>query len=253
MRRVFASLAVMAFVFGQTAPARADEEAKKVIDAAVKAHGGAEAFAKIKDKASVSKMKMMIHVMGLDLDTTGEVSAGDKQFRQDLEFTIEGMKIKQEVGFDGKAMWVAINGKVIMTIDKGDQLKAIQESIEMESAAGLAFLGAKDVEYSIIGEDKVGDTPVIGVKVTRKNKKEVNLFFDKKTHLLKKIEARTTDFQSGMEQAEERLYEEYKELNGVKSPSKVSIRRDGKAFIEAEVLETKFVDKLDDSLFKKPE
>ena len=58
--------------------------------------------------------------------------------------------------------------------------------------------------------------------------------------------------QSGEDVAEERIILEYQDVNGLKSAKKVLINRDGKKFTEAEVLDVKFLDKLDDAEFVKP-
>ena len=63
MRRLVLPLFVVAVAFAGTARAD-DADAKKVIDKAIKAHGGAETLAKLKDKSSIIKGKMNINVMG---------------------------------------------------------------------------------------------------------------------------------------------------------------------------------------------
>jgi hypothetical protein len=52
--------------------------------------------------------------------------------------------------------------------------------------------------------------------------------------------------------AEERIILEYQDVDGMKSAKKVLVNRDGKKFTEAEVLEVKFLDKVDDAEFTKP-
>ena len=234
------------------APARADDDAKKVVDAAIKAHGGAEKLAKLKDKAIIQKGKMKIYTMGLEIDSTMEIRATGKKFRQDIKFALMGMNFDQNAVYDGKEMWITVNGAVIATLDKKEDLEMLAEMIHAEEAASLALLGSKDIELSIIGEDKVGDTPVIGVRVTKKGRKDVNLYFDKKTHMLKKVENRGIDFLSRQEVADEKIFDGYKETEGVKQPSKLTMNRDGKKYIEYEITEVEVTDKLDDSIFKKP-
>ena len=57
---------------------------------------------------------------------------------------------------------------------------------------------------------------------------------------------------SGQEITEERFITEYQELNGQKVAKKVELQRDGKAFIELEILEVQMLEKLDDSEFARP-
>ena len=51
---------------------------------------------------------------------------------------------------------------------------------------------------------------------------------------------------------EERIVTEYGKTDGVPTPKKVLINHDGNKFMELEVLETKQLEKLDDSEFAKP-
>ncbi len=249
MRRVVLTLAALTIALGGAARAE-DVDAKKVIEKAIKAHGGAETLAKFKDKSTILKGKMNINVMG-GLDATMEMFAGGKKFKQVLRFSVMGMDFTQEVGFDGKEMWIALNGKVIMTIT-GKDLDAIKESIHAEEMAGLALLGDKGLEFSTIGESKLGDQELIGIRVSKKDHKDVSLFFDKKTGLLAKMENRNLDFQTKEEVNEERIVHDYKDIDGLKRPTRVVMNRDGKKFIEMEITEQKFVDRLDDGTFDKP-
>jgi hypothetical protein len=87
----------------------------------------------------------------------------------------------------------------------------------------------------------------------KKGRKDVSLFFDKKTHLLKKIESRGLSFQSRQEVTQERILDEYKEFDGRMRPTKAIMNQDGMKAVEMEFTGIEFVDSLDDSTFKKPD
>jgi hypothetical protein len=247
---MFSVPAALALVFATSA--HAGDEAKTILEQAAKAHGGAENISKHKDESVIEKGKIHVSTMGVELDGTMEMSANMQRFRQDLQFSLMNQDFTQNVVFDGKELWVAINGKIGLLQDKKEDLDLIKEQIYAESAASLALMGDKSIEVSIIGEDKVGDTPVVGVRVSKKGHKDVSLYFDKETHLLKKTQFRGSDFQSHTEVEEEHILDDYKDVNGEKHPMHVTIMRDGKKFLEMEVTEVKYVEKLDDSLFEKP-
>src|SRR5262249_22902988 len=249
MRRFVLPLAAVAIAFAGVARAE-DAEAKKVIDKAIKAHGGADALAKIKDKSAIVKGKMNIKLMG-GIDATMEMFAGDKKFKQELKFSIMGIDFHQVVGYDGKEVLIALNGNVVQT-KTGKDLDPIKETIHAEEMAGLALLGDKDLEFATVGESKVGDQEVIGIKVSKKGHKDVSLFFDKKTGLLAKTESRGLDFQTNEEVNDERILHDYKKLDGIMKPTRVTMNRDGKKFLEMEITEQKYVDKLDENTFVKP-
>ena len=54
------------------------------------------------------------------------------------------------------------------------------------------------------------------------------------------------------EVSEEVFYREIKLINGIQSPTKMLIQRDGKKFVECEVLDEVRHEKLDEKLFAKP-
>ncbi len=119
--------------------------------------------------------------------------------------------------------------------------------------AHLVCLNEKDYKLSALGEVKVGDRPAIGVRVQRKGYRDVNLFFDKDKSLLLKMETRVKDImQGGQEYTSATVYADYKKVEGMEIPHKVTIERDGKAFVEGEITEVKLSEKLGDSLFEKP-
>ena len=217
MRKTLLALAGMAIVFCGSARAD-DKDAQKVIDKAIEAHGGADVLAKNKDKAVIAKGKMNINQMG-GLEATMDSFIGDKKFKHVLDLTINGMNINQIVCYDGKEMWIALNGKVAMTI-KGKDLDPLKEAIYAEELAGLALLKEKGLEFSVIGESKLGELDLIGIRVSKKDHKDVSLHFDKKTGLLAKLEYRNMDFLTGQEVNEERLMQDYKKIDGQMQPSR---------------------------------
>jgi hypothetical protein len=81
----------------------------------------------------------------------------------------------------------------------------------------------------------------------------VKLFFDKESGLLVKAEYRLQSPEQGKEVGEEIFYRDYTDINGFKAPGKVVIHRDGEKFVEAENYEMKFPERLDASVFAKPE
>src|SRR5262249_22162698 len=76
-------------------------------------------------------------------------------------------------------------------------------------------------------------------------------YFDKATGLLAKMERRAlADAQK--EVTEESCYSDYKDVDGVKVPMKIVVRHDGEQFLEMEVTEYGFLERIDDSAFARP-
>src|SRR5262249_23048421 len=107
-------------------------------------------------------------------------------------------------------------------------------------------------KLSTIGESKIEKRTALGVKVTRKDHRDIDLYFDKETGLLLKSETRVKDDGSGQEVAQESFYDDYKEVQGTKQAMKFTGKRDGKVFVEAEATEIELAEKLDASVFAKP-
>jgi hypothetical protein len=249
--RLIACIACGVWLLASNISARADDDAKKVIEAAIKAHGGKDKIAKLKDKAVQQKGKMKIF-MPIEAEGDFEMTASSGKFRREFKFSFMGTDIDSIQVFDGKTFWISTNG-MLTTFDKKEDIDALKEALHAEKLAGLALLGDKSIEASLIGDDKVGDTPVVGIRVSQKGHKDVSLYFDKNTHLLKKIVNRGLDFQTHMEAEQERIIDEYKDFEGLKRPTKVTVLRDGKKQVVVEISEMKYIEKPDDSTFGKPD
>lgn len=228
----------------------AQDDAKAVIVKALKAHGGEEKLAKLQAGQSTNKGKIDIPGLG-EVEFTQQVSymMPDK-VREEFEITVMGQKVTILTIGNGDKITLEANGQAI---DTPDSVKtALKEAGHMMKVGRLvALVRDKGYEFSPIGEVKVNDKPAVGVRVSAKGQKDINLYFDKATGLLAKIEHRTVDATSGAEILEERTVLEYgKTADGLPIPKKVRVDRDGKKFLEAEADAT-FLEKLDDSVFKK--
>jgi hypothetical protein len=250
MRRLL-PLAVAALLCAAGA-ARADDQAdaRALIDKAIKAHGGGDNIEKI--KAVTMTMKGKVYRDGNEIDYTGSVAAQrpDKQ-RVEVNFEIGNMKFTFLQVFNKDKGWIALNDTV-NALDK-DAVAEVLEGMHANELEALYPAPFKDVKLSTLGEVKVEGKPALGVRVETKGRRDVSLFFDKETHQLVKSERRAKDVQAGGDEfAEEKFYSDFKEVGGVKVPYKLTIKRDGKVYIEGEITEYKPVEKVDDSQFGKP-
>lgn len=233
-------------------PVQADDQAEgaKVIDRAIKAAGGE---AKLKTlKAVTLKGKGKVHENS-DIEFSFEASVdGLDRMRLDLEAVEGGQQHKIQVVSNGEKVWAKKeNGEVdepppeIMTLVK-------TELLALRGCQTLLPLRDKGHHLAPLGEARVNDKPAMGVRVSRKDLPDVSFFFDKETGLPVKAEMRVKEDKGGMEATHEWYFSDYKEIDGIKHPMKVSLYRDGKKFLEGEVSEVKAEEKLDDSVFAKP-
>lgn len=253
MSRAAMMLASVAVVFAGSAGVRAaDDDPKEILAKAVKAHGGEEHLLKHPAARSVNKGKITLPGVG-EADFTQTVAYMlPGKFRDVMELSIGGQNVKVVTIMNGDAISITAMDKDVPITD--DIKKAMKDATEMMQMVRVApvLKDLKNYELSLFGDTKVEDKPAVGVRITAKNKKEVTLFFDKKTNLLVKIEHRTTAPGGGAEVAEERIMLSYqKDKNGIAIPKKVLVKQDGKTFIEAESSEFEFLEKIDDSEFKK--
>lgn len=250
MRKVVYAILALGFTFGANSLARADEktDAKAVVDKAIEAHGGEAELKKL--NATSSKIKGTIHAMGMDIEFTGDISnqAGDR-VRVEIDAEVGGQKFRIVNVFDKDKGWVKFANDS-KEMDK-DQIAEAREQGHAGNLANLLALKDKTFGISLVGEDKVGTTPAMVIRVSRKDYRDVTLFFDKKTHLLLKTEARVKDEGTGQEVSQETLYSDYND-KGLKQPKKLTIKRDGKPYMEAEMTELRVDEKFDDSTFGKP-
>ena len=231
---LFLSLAVMG---------RADDkDCRTIIDKAIQAVGGEEQLAK--NKALTWKEKGTFYGEGAAQPYTGTYAVQwPDQFRMEIQgvFTL--------VLNDDKG-WFTEGGK--MQEMSKEQLAQQKETQYASWITTLLPLKEKGFELSSLGESKVGDRPVVGIKVARKGHGDVELFFDKENGLLLKTEYRYKDARAGKEADMVITGGDFKEFGGLKFPTKVEMKRDGKKFVEAEMSDIKPQPSLKASLFAKP-
>ena len=220
-----------------------DEDAKmrEIVSRAIKAHGG-DNLEKSKSTTSRSKGKL------LDLDYTSDNSVQ----LPDRSRTVAESKFGKFVQvLNGDKGWIKL-GDLSRECAK-EELDEMREQFNAMQISRLAVLNDREYKLSPLGEEKVDDRPVIGVRVEHKGFRDISLYFDKESYLLLKMETRIKDpLRGGEEIAAETLYNDYKDVDGVMTAHKVTIKYDGKVYIESEVTEVKYSEKLDDMLFEKP-
>lgn len=245
-RRTLALLLLLSGVFAL----RADDEEPQpqaVIDRAVKASGGPEKLARLR---SFSRK------------ATGKLHAG----REPISFQSESL-----VAFPDRAreaLTASINGApvTVLKVISGDKgwLKEGEQTEEMEPAAlaeeqeqmhaawvaTLLPLREKEYVLTLREADTVGDRPAVSVRVTRKGRRPVALYFDKEKGWLLKYEV--TVRTAGREVRQEVVFSDHQPADSLVRPRKVVIKRDGRPFVELEVTEFKPVEKVDDKSFARP-
>ncbi len=250
MRKI-AGIVCVAILFGAFNSLRADDDAKvrEIIDKAIKAHGGEDNLKKY--QASVVKSKGKFHGFDNPIDYTSETSV---QFPDKIITIVESKAGDMEFKFvqvvNGNKGWIKFGDNTTELND--DMLKEAREQMNSSNISHLTPLLTKEYKLSSLGEMKVGDRPAVGVRVERKDYRDVNVYFDKEKGYLLKVESRGKDAMSGQEYTGETFYEDYKKVDGMMVAHKITIKRDKKLYVEGESTSVKFSEKLDDGVFAKP-
>jgi hypothetical protein len=242
MRKGLAVLLFAGLVVGRQSVSRADDraEARAIVARAVRATGGQATLARYKARAWKEK-------------ATFYGAGGAEKYEADYTAAWPD-RIKVQTGdftlvVNGGKGWVRVNGATReMTRAELDEHR---EGVYCVWVMSLAPLGDKEFELSVLGERKVGGRPAEGVKVSRKGHTDVALYFDKETGLLAMSEYRFKEARSGKEVRQETVFSGYKDMSGIKSPTRVSIKRDGKQAVEARI-EPKYIERPDERVFGKP-
>jgi len=229
-------------------PVRAEDDAKlrAIITKAIKVHGGADKLTKL--KGSITKTKGTFYGLGDGIEYTQTISI---QLPNRIRVDVDAPNFKFVQVFNGDKGWHKFGDNT--TDMTKEQVTEAKEQMQAATITHLAVLTDKAYKLSALGETKVGDRAAVGVRVEREGHRPVSLFFDKDNSLLLKTETRGKDTMAdGKEFTAESLYSDHKKVDGLMVPYKIEVKRDGKKFVESEVTEVKFSEKLDDSVFAKP-
>lgn len=232
-------------VLAVTAPLGAadDDKARAVIEKGIKAAGGETALAKYNAATWTEKGKY--YGMGEGLPYTGKYAV---QWPDKFRMEIEGVFL---IVVNGEKGWTGMGGES-REMTK-EQLDEQREQLHESWVATLLPLKDKTFTLTLAGEQEVAKRPAVGVNVSSKGHRDVKLLFDKETGLLVKSESTVkAEELGGREVTQEVLFQDYKDVGGIKTPAKFVMKRDGKLFIEAEMLDLKPAEKLDESTFGKP-
>jgi hypothetical protein len=103
-----------------------------------------------------------------------------------------------------------------------------------------------------LGEIKIKDRPAIGVRVVRKDRSEMGLYFDKQSHLLVRTERRGIHPRNGNEQTIATVLESHKKFGELIYPTKIRVVRDNEVDQELEVTNVEFVESYPENFFTRP-
>jgi hypothetical protein len=248
MKRFLGAALVAMLVSGQ---ARADEQdAKAILDKAIKALGGEEKLRKAETATWKSKGTITFNDNKNEFTSRATMKDLD-HYRGEFDGEFNGNAVKGITVINGAKAWRKFGD--MGTELEGDDLANTKRTVYLQVVPmTLIPLKGDGFKVETAGEEKVGDAPAVVLKVTPKDGKDFKLSFDKESGLPVKLVAQVVGF-GGQEFTQETTYSGYKEFDGIKRATKTQSKRDGEPFIDVELTEFKILDTVEPNAFADPQ
>jgi hypothetical protein len=229
---------------------RAEDDSPKVIlERAIEAHGGRKKLEGVKADWVTVKGKLWIGERAVEFhgETIVQLPA---QFKTVLTLAGDRKTTIVQV-LDGDTAWVSIDGTPQARIPSAalEEMKAVRHLDRVTRLVPL--LDEKTYELVSNGTAKVGDREALGITVKARGQRPVKLYFDKAKGVLLKTE-HSLDDSKDKEIKQEELYSDFKDYASSRRPTKMVVYRDGKKTMEAELVEVRYYEKIEASVFAKP-
>jgi len=221
-------------------------EPRAVIERALQVHGGARMIEKYKGVQMKGKGAVYLpDEIQVGVEGFSELPG---KFKSVMEMDVNGMKLTIIQAVNGDRVTIRQNG---VDVPLNDKLKEeLKEQVYADGVASLIVLRERGYKLAPLGETKVNDRDALGIKISSRGHRDVSLYFDKASGFLVKIEDKALDVKSMQEVLQEKILDNYKDFGGIKRPTKVVVRRDGKPFGEMEITDVKIFEKLEDANFE---
>jgi hypothetical protein len=247
MRRILLTALVLGLAVGLPARLFAQDDPKEIIKKAIAAHGGADKIDKF--KGSKTTAKGMLSILGMDIEFTSDTLYQDPdKLKQTIKFEINGMAMSVEQKVVGDKVSMSLNG---MTQELPDTMKGeVKNAVTTQQILNLTpLLRDKAYELKALGESKIDGKDLVGVSISNKDIKDFKVYFDKASSLITRIERTGTDPMGAGEVKYEITVSDYKDVQGLKRPTKTVVTMDGKKYMETTTKEQKLLEKVDDKEF----
>ena len=236
--KVVGTLGLMAWGMGVHA---SDLKLEDVLNDYYEAKGGLEVIKGIKTMHAKGKMSMG------PMEVPLEISA-KRPGKVHVSFEVQGMKGIQ--AFDGEKGWsvMPFMGKPDPEEMADDQLKQIQEQADMDGV--LVDYEEKGHKVELVGTSEIEGTPVIELKVTKKNGDVMEYFLDEEYKLEVMVRAQTT--MMGQEMITESFTSGYQEIGDTVVPMQTTVKMNGNVAQSLTFETMEFNVDIDDALFTMP-
>ncbi|HEY7315178.1 MAG TPA: alpha/beta hydrolase [Gemmataceae bacterium] len=224
------------------------DEARAIIEKAVKAYGGEEKLAKLKMVRAKARGTVNL---GSDVPFTLEmVWQGPDHLKNTVK--LESAKPTTLVEtIAGGDSWSSRDGKPgPLSAIKLDELRT---QAHVHRLLRLTPLLRENIyELAELAERRIEDRPAVGVRVRSPGEREVKLYFEKETGKLVKIERLLHDASAKKEVRHEEFFRDYEDIDGVPTAMTQTWHHDGKKALEMTFSEVHYPDRIDPAAFADP-
>lgn len=220
------------------------QDPKEVVKKCVNVLGGEEAVKKFSDYKGKGEIK--ISMRGMEFSGKLEAIQKGKKIWRRTEVTFGKDVYVMLQAFDGKTAWMDRMGTIVD-----------QPSLNYETDLNHDFflLIEKEATFSFGKEKEIEGRKAVGVEVDYKGKKTI-FFIDKENYTLLEKEYKGLYFGEKFtkEMLERRVrYADYKKLDGVFFPTKMTIYQQGKKMFEFQFNEVSFSPEVALAKFERPD
>jgi hypothetical protein len=244
------SIAAFALTLALASSATAQDTAHAMIQRAIVAHGGQQRLSSV--RADKVKIKGTLHLGLSSVPFTDELTVqAPEQFKSIVRIT-EGGRTRTIVHIlDGLKATITVDGQPQTVV--GSNIAQMRQTLQLDQAMKLVPLlidPAFRIEH--VGEFQYNGRVVVGVRVTGRGQRDLRLYFDRETALLVKSDFLLDGPAGGKDVRQEAFYADYRDVGGYLRPGRVTVFRDGKKVMEADLVEARHFDHIDPREFQGP-
>jgi len=225
------------------------DEARVVVEKAIKATGGEQALAKFADTQWKSRGKLILGGQENPFTIDG-LSQGLDKLQAKFAGEFGGSKIQGQTVLNGDQGWQKFGDTVRKLDATGLANEKRNNYLQIAPRTLLPLLG-KEFTLTTAPDQTIDGKAVTVLQAKGPDGKEFTLSFDQGTGLLRRLEAEVVGL-GEEEYFQETSFADYKELSGIQVATKVTSLRDGEPFVELENLEFKPAGKIEAGAFAEP-
>jgi hypothetical protein len=230
-----------------TIQADGSAQALAILNRALRAIGADSRSARL--PAATWKVHVTLHGIGDPIVYDGEWAVRPpEKARISMTGTFHGRHFERVLVVNGDQGWIKQDG-VIEKMERA-RLTAEKERLHAAWVASLLPLRAPDFSMVPITKDDSGRKR-IGLRVSHAGHRDVTLYFDRAGQLTDSM-TRFKNPQSGTDTVETVHYADYRSFDGLKRPTRITIRVNGKVRAEGSVSDYQRHAHLDERAFQAP-